>query len=401
MKAGQLLSVVSLGPAVPAEYQEVYAQALARLQDDAVPMPPGLAVTVLERELGRPAGEVFREFGEIPIAAASIGQVHAARLHDGRRVAVKIQYPGVDEAIRCDLRNGELLVSFLRLGRGLAWVSGDVDALSRELAARISEELDYLSEAAYQAEFAAAYRGHPFIRIPEVIPELCTGRVLTADLADGRRWVQARTAGQALRDQWGEVIYRFALGSMARLRMVNADPQPGNFLFHDDGTVTFLDFGCVRRYGAADVTALQLAAQAVVDRDAELLSRVFGAAGYTDGSDAPDPGPLLDWLTEALAPIAAPQPFTFTPDTAEALVRTGLPHANGHSAVARRMTIPPSFVSLSRVCLGLTTVLGTLRAAGQWDAIRREYERGGPATPLGFLDAAFLAARGDVPGGRA
>ncbi len=146
-----------------------------------------------------------------------------------------------------------------------------MNAIAREVAARIEEELDYRTEAAHQAEFAAAYRGHPFIRIPEIIPELSTRRVLTMELAGGKRWPQALTASQALRDRWGEVIYRFAVGSLCRLRMVNADPQPGNYLFHDDGAVTFLDFGCVKHYTSEQITALQSAAQATVDGDAQAL----------------------------------------------------------------------------------------------------------------------------------
>jgi predicted unusual protein kinase regulating ubiquinone biosynthesis (AarF/ABC1/UbiB family) len=394
MKAGQLLSLVALGPAVPAEHQAAYQEALARLQDDAPPMPPELAAAVAEQELRCPLDQVFADFSPHPIAAASIGQVHAARLPDGRRAAVKIQYPGVAQAIRADLRNSQLLVTFLQLGRGLTSVRADMNALAREVAARIEEELDYRSEAAYQAEFAAAYRGHPFIRIPEIIPELSASRILTMDLADGRRWPQAITAAPALRNRWGEVIYRFAIGSLTRLRMVNADPQPGNYLFHEDGAVTFLDFGCVRQYTGRQITALQAAAQAVVDGDEQALSQVLGAAGYLDPADPPDPGQLLRWLREALTPVVAPQPFTFTPGLAAQLVRAGLSRSGGHAEVTRRLTVPASFVSIARVNLGLTAVLGALRATGEWDAIRREHDHAGPAaTPLGILDLGFWQAR--------
>jgi predicted unusual protein kinase regulating ubiquinone biosynthesis (AarF/ABC1/UbiB family) len=170
-KAGQMLSFMSVGPAVPAGFQTAYQTALARLRSDAPPMAGELAREVLERELGRPAGRAFAEFDWEPLAAASIGQVHAARLHDGRAVAVKIQYPGVGEAIAADLKNNELLFTFLGLILGLAprGLSLHLRSASREMSERIADELDYRLEAANQAEFAARYRGHPFIHVPDVI----------------------------------------------------------------------------------------------------------------------------------------------------------------------------------------------------------------------------------------
>lgn len=170
MKAGQILSFVTVGSAVPAEYRTIYQATLARLQDSAPPMPAELAASVVEEELGAGPAQVFAEFDPEPLAAASIGQVHAARLHDGRRVAVKVQYPGVDEAIRADLRNTELLATFFSLVRTLTpdLTRVDVRALAAEVADRIGEEIDYRAEAHNQAHFADAYRGHPFIRVPEV-----------------------------------------------------------------------------------------------------------------------------------------------------------------------------------------------------------------------------------------
>jgi len=377
MKAGQLLSLAALSPAIPAEHQDVYQAALARLQDDAPPMPGGLAVDLAESEFGCPLRELFSDFDPHPIAAASIGQVHAARLQDGREVAVKIQYPGVAQAIRADLRNGELLASFLQFGSGLTSVRADLPALARELTARIADEIDYRAEAASQAAFAAAYRGHPFIRIPEIVPELCTGRVLTMELIDGLRWPRARTAGQALRDRWGDVLFRFAVGSLIRLGMLNADPHPGNYLFHADGGVTFLDFGCVRRYTAGQVATMQSAAQAVVDCDETKLHRVLAEAGYLDQTDPPRPPALMCWLREALQPIVAPQPFSYTPEFATELIRPDLSRSGRHAAVISRLAIPADLLSVARVNLGLTAVLGELRATADWDAIRREYSGAG------------------------
>ena len=257
MKAGQILSFVSAAPAVPAELQSAYQTALTRLRDDAPPMAGELACVVLERELGRRTESVFAEFDWTPLAAASIGQVHSARLHDGRAVAVKIQYPGAADAIRADLKNSELLSTFLGLIFGLSpsKSSFDLRGAAREIGARITEELDYRLEAANQAEFAEIYREHPFIHVPEVVGELCTERVLVQELVQGKSWSEALASGQELRNRWAEAIYRFTYGTILRCCLFNADPHPGNYLFHEDGGVSFLDFGCVKRLerGQVDV----------------------------------------------------------------------------------------------------------------------------------------------------
>src|SRR5205807_7122169 len=221
----------------------------ASLQADAEPMEPVLVAAVIESELGRPPEQLFADFSPEPIAAASIGQVHAARLHDGTEVAVKVQYPGVAEAIRDDLANTELLFTFVKIAKGVVpqYRNFDVRAVADEIAARMGEEVDYGTELANQMEFAEHYRRHPFVRVPEVFPELSSDRVLTMQMVHGRRWPASGEVDQELPDRWGEAINRFFFGSIARFGVFNADPHPGNYLFHDDGTVTFLDFGCVKR----------------------------------------------------------------------------------------------------------------------------------------------------------
>lgn len=229
MKAGQALSFVSMGPAVSPELQSAYRTAFARLRADAPPMAPELVRSTLEAELARSIESAFVEFDVEPLAAASIGQVHAARLPDGRAVAVKVQYPGVAEAIAADLRNSELLATFLSLLMGM-WprrVHLNLRDMAREIGEQIQAELDYRREAVNQSEFAARWRGHPFIRVPAVISELSTCRVLTQELAHGLSWERALTAEQGLRDRWAEVIHRFAYGSANHFRIFNADPHPG------------------------------------------------------------------------------------------------------------------------------------------------------------------------------
>ncbi|MQA88045.1 MAG: AarF/ABC1/UbiB kinase family protein [Streptosporangiales bacterium] len=386
MKAGQILSFVTLGSLVPPEYRGIYQAALSRLQAEAPPMEPEMAAAVVEAELGSPPEVLFAEFDPHPFAAASIGQVHAARLGDGRRVAVKVQYPGVEEAIRADLDNTELLATFLQLARSLVPGLGrlDVRTVALEVAERIGEEIDYRTEAAYQQRFADAYRGHPFIHVPEVVTELSTRRVLTQGFVEGIPWSEAVRADRSLRDRWGEVIYRFAFGSLRRLRLFNADPHPGNYLFHPDGTVSFVDFGCVKHFTADQVSMMRSIVAATIAGDARAMWRMFVEIGFVDAVHGPDPADLLDWYREVLMPLIAPQPFTYTPEFAAEVVQKEFSPYGPWSRVIRRVDLPRDFVFLTRIDLGLTAVLGELRATGPWRAIIAEYDDGAPpATPLG------------------
>jgi predicted unusual protein kinase regulating ubiquinone biosynthesis (AarF/ABC1/UbiB family) len=394
MKAGQMLSFVAMDPAVEAPYRGIYQAAFARLQDDAPPMPPQLATDTITTELGRPPRELFAEFDPHPLAAASIGQVHAATLHDGRRVAVKVQYPGVEEAIRADPANTELLATFLQLALTVVpGLSGlDVRAIAAEVSDRIGEEIDYRAEARNQQDFAAAYRGHPFIRVPQVLPEFSTRRVLTMELSDGVRYAKALSAEQPLRDAWGEAICRFVWGNMFLHHLFNADPHPGNYLFHPDGSVTFLDFGCVKRFDSRAWPRLEAMTQPAIDQDADRLLRVAIQEGFIDPRDPPDPAALLAFWSLAVQEFVRPQPFTYTPQFAAEILREGAATRGLHGPVIRRLRVDAGYIFISRIQTGLNSVLGGLHATGPWRAIREEYYGGAPATTYGELDAAYRKA---------
>jgi predicted unusual protein kinase regulating ubiquinone biosynthesis (AarF/ABC1/UbiB family) len=395
MKVGQILSFVDLSATVGGEYGEVYRNALASLQADAEPMAPELAAAMVETELGHPPEELFAEFSPTPLAAASIGQVHAARLHDGTEVAVKVQYPGVAGAIRDDLANTELLFTFLKIAKGVVpqYRNFDVRAIADEIAERFIEELDYRIELTNQMEFAEHYRGHPFFRVPEVFPELSTERVLTMEMVHGRRWDEIGEADQAVRDRWGEAVYRFFFGSMARFGMFNADPHPGNYLFHDDGTVTFLDFGCVKR-ATSDFNrgAFGQIEAALVD-DGEGLVQNFVDHGFAQAQDPPPPDKTLAWYRQNFEPLLRPQPFTFTPELVAVLLGR---MTDMDKEVMGRVTVPKDFVFTNRLFAGLYSILGDLHATADWRAIFEEQRTLTPTTDLGRAEAEFFAASRDV-----
>jgi predicted unusual protein kinase regulating ubiquinone biosynthesis (AarF/ABC1/UbiB family) len=399
MKVGQLLSFLDAG-AIPAQYRTQYQQIVGALQADAPPMPFETVRGVLERELRRPASEVFTWIGEQPMAAASIGQVHAAHLPDGREVVIKVQYPGVADAIAADLQNTELIASIARFGAKLSpiRVTADPAAIAEEITARISEELDYRIEAANQTEFRARYEGHPFIRVPEVVAELSTERVLVMDEHDGMRWSVALEQPQELRDTWGEVINRFVYGSLYGFGAFNADPHPGNYLFHEDGSVTFLDFGCVKRFADEQLAVLARMSDAVFeDEDPDELMECFQDVGFIPRTTKLEAQRVFDWWAPIWDPARSDATFTYTPEFAAWVMERNFDFFGEFGDVVRGMGIGPEsrdWTFLTRIQVGLYSVLGALRATGDWRAVHEELLKGKPPrTELGRQHEAWEAAR--------
>ena len=214
---------------------------------------------MLDEEWDEPVEELFEDFEHEAVAAASIGQVHRAVLPDGREVAVKIQYPGMAKALAADMSNAGLI---LRLAKALA-PGLDAKAVADELKERVLEELDYEIEAANQRTFARAYRGHPFIVVPDVVTRLSTERVLVSDWVDGLGFDDVKQLPQEEKDRFGEIVFRFCFGSIYHLQHFNADSHPGNYLLMDDGRVAFLDFGMTKRL---DTEQIELEIAAVAGR---------------------------------------------------------------------------------------------------------------------------------------
>ena len=385
MKLGQMVSYVD--ETLP----EPIRQSLAQLQQDAPPMSAELAAEVVEQELGLPPDRAFATWDPIPIAAASIGQVHRAMTHDGQAVAVKVQYPGVDAAVQADLETSDLLSQAMRL----IFPNLDPRPLAEEIRARLIEELDYRLEARNQQDFADAYRGHPFIHVPDVLPSLSTGRVLTTELADGVRFSEMEQWSQDERDLAAEAIHRFVFRSLYRLHLFNGDPHPGNYLFRPGGRVTFLDFGLVKRFDPQEVAWFEgLVRYRVLDPDPHRFRDVLEAC------NAVLPGaPVSDEeLFDAMAPyyelVLEDAEVTWTPEYASRVVRTLFDRNNPisrHSSGGGAM-----FVFIQRINLGLYGLFARLGATANWRRISEELwpiTDGPPSTMLGLEEEAWLQAR--------
>lgn len=383
MKIGQLASYVDDGLAPPAR------RVLGRLQDSVPPMTPELCAGVIASELGAPPEEVFAEWDPLPIAAASIGQVHRAITHDGRAVAVKVQYPGIAETIAADLGNVTLLRSLLRM----AAPSQDVNELIDELTARIGEELDYMREADSQRMFAAYFDGHPTITVPRIIDELSTARVITSELSTGARYSEMLGWSQEEKDLAAETIYRFTFRSLYELRAFNGDPHPGNYLFQPGGQVTFLDFGLVKHFTAAELDPLaQMIRALCVENDPAGFRASMEDAGFLE-SGAPIP---TDQVIEHMAlfydSIRTPGRKTMTGEYASAVARR---YVDFKSPLAAYAKIPRSYVIVQRINLGVFSILGEMNATADWRAISEEiwpFTLGPPSTPMGEAEAEWRAA---------
>ncbi len=309
---------------------------------------------------------------------------------------MKIQYPGVAKAIAADLKNNELLATFLGLVFGLSprKVSFDLRGAAREMSVRIAEELDYTLEAANQAEFADIYRGHPFIHVPEVVGELCTDRVLTQELVRGKSWSEALTCEQELRDSWAEAIYRFVYGTNLRFCMFNADPHPGNYLFHDDGSVSFLDFGCVKRLRREQVDAMIAVGRACMRDDVLGTWRACVEGGFCRSTDPVTPEEVYAFWREPWELFWAEQPFTVTPECAARWIEHKYSPTGPSANAFRYFTASPEYMTMGRIEVSAASLIAELHATNYWGSMAAEFFEGSaPLTALGKLDHAFFADR--------
>jgi predicted unusual protein kinase regulating ubiquinone biosynthesis (AarF/ABC1/UbiB family) len=389
MKVGQVMSFLDPG-FVPEEYREEFQRKLAALRDAAPTVTFKQMGRVIEEELGDKLEEVFEEFDEEPIAAASIGQVYRARLADGREVAVKVQYPGVAAAVRADLQNlGMILRLAKRIAPGL-----DPQAVGAEIRSRIEEELDYELEAQNQRALARIFRGHPFIVVPGVVTSLSRERVLVSEYVHGTGFEDLKNLPQDDRDRIGEIIFRFYFGCLYRHHQFSGDPHPGNSQLLDDGKMAFFDFGLFKRMPPGSVELEMQVARAVIEGDQSTIMRLGTEVGFFPEPEKFNPDRVLEHFRVATAWYTLDQEIELTPEMAtQVLIDMSDPRSE-YFGQLRHESAPPDHIFGRRMEVLTLAVLAQLHARGNFHRIAREWFYGDPpATELGEQEAAFYGAR--------
>jgi predicted unusual protein kinase regulating ubiquinone biosynthesis (AarF/ABC1/UbiB family) len=387
MKLGQVMSFLDVG-LVPEQYREEFQGELAKLRDAAPTVSFKQMRKVIEDDLGEPVEEVFAAFEPEPIAAASIGQVYDATLHDGRRVAVKVQYPGVAAAVRADMQNlGMILRLMKRLAPGL-----DAKATAEEIRSRIDEELDYELEAQNQRRVARIYRNHPFIYVPDVITSLSHERVLVSEYVHGTGFEELKTYSEADRDRLGEIIFRFFFGSMYRHHEFSGDPHPGNFLLMEDGRVAFLDFGLYKRIDDSTAEFELQAARLFVAGDGDALIEHLHRGGFIGDPARQDRERILDQFRDLTWWYLTDAEITLEPEIATQVAINMSDPRSEYFDQMRHESLPPEHLFGRRLEMLTLAVVSSLRASANWHRIFREWIYGDPpVTELGRQEAEFYA----------
>jgi predicted unusual protein kinase regulating ubiquinone biosynthesis (AarF/ABC1/UbiB family) len=356
MKIGQMLSYVD--GALPTEMQEVYRSTLGSLQSKAPPLPYHKVREAIIRELGDAPEKLFEGFEEEPCAAASIGQVHRARL-DGVPVAVKVQYPGIDRAIDNELKDAKMLE---KMFAPLAKRVGANQAID-EISARVREELDYRLEANTQDRFREAFAYWPEVIVPKVYRHRSTQRVLTSEFIEGRNFHQLceQLSSQEERDRVASVMFRFVFEAVYTHSLFNGDPHPGNYLFPNDGRVAFLDYGCSINLSAEDVTILRdthLAHFAGdIPRAYDLMLTLF----EVDRSKKVHVEAIQDYTDFIFQPYKLDEPFLYSREYArEAFSRAGQLFKKTLTATGSVPTSPGRLTFLNRMQWGFLSILASL-----------------------------------------
>jgi predicted unusual protein kinase regulating ubiquinone biosynthesis (AarF/ABC1/UbiB family) len=385
MKMGQVLSFLDVG-LVPEEYRDEFQRKLGELRDAAPNVRFSDMRKVLESELGEPLSDTFASFDEEPVAAASIGQVYRALLPDGREVAVKVQYPGVAQAVRADMQNlGMILRLMKQIAPGL-----DVKATAEEVRDRIGDELDYELEAQNQRSLARIFRGHPFIAVPDVVTGLSREKVLVTEFVHGAGFDAIKEMDQATRDRVGEIVFRFFFGCMYRHHQFSGDPHPGNFMLMDDGKVAFLDFGLFKVM-QKELIEIELECQrAGHEGDDERLHEIWSETGFLAHPERFRPDKLLAQFRDATWWYVLDDEIALEPEIAtQVLIDMSDPRSQ-HFGQMRHETLPADHLFGRRVEMLTLAVLSQLRTRANFHRIAREWMYGDPpVTELGRAEAEF------------
>jgi predicted unusual protein kinase regulating ubiquinone biosynthesis (AarF/ABC1/UbiB family) len=356
MKVGQMASY--LPGSLPAQAQQI----LTQLQDQSAGLTFDKVQAVIEQEFNQPLSESFDEFSEEPFAAASIGQVHRAKL-GGQEVVVKIQYPDIEELLRGDLKTLEIFTKISTMGLPL-----DGGALVEELRQRTLEECDYQQEAKNQTLFGKILQQIPGSSVPSVVAERTTKRVITSSFVDAQPFYAfAKKANVEQRNAAGTIVFQTCFDCIFRHCIYNADPHPGNYLFSPAGQVTFLDFGCIRRFEPEMIDCWKKTALSVLDNDRAAFQKHYVTLGFVPNPKKFDWDHQWEVMHYLYKPFMQKTPFTYTNE----YVRQSYNLVLFKNPNQRKTGMPPEWLFLNRLQWGLNAVLAHLQATGPWPEIWR------------------------------
>jgi predicted unusual protein kinase regulating ubiquinone biosynthesis (AarF/ABC1/UbiB family) len=377
-KVGQMASYVD--GIVPEGQREAYEASMKALQSAAPRSSAADIRACVEADLGAPIDRLFTAWSDEPLASASIGQVHVAQLADGREVAVKVQHPGVVQAVESDLANAGVLEGFVGALGGKRFETKKIFAVMRE---RFREELDYRLEAQRLSRFAALHAGDPTVRVPGLVPSHSSLRVLTTELARGARFDEACAAPIEARRAWAETMWRFVFKGTLQGRMLNADPHPGNYIFHADGVVTFLDYGCIQEIEESHRALAEAVHRAALRRDEAGFARAVAALVKAK------PGALeklaVAYTRECFQPLFG-SPYRIQRSYAASLVdgMKTMGHAARKVPAEEFFPMPPDMLFVNRLQFGFYSVLARLDAEVDYAAVERAFldaPSAGPRAP--------------------
>ena len=368
-KIRQFLSMVQLDRPSGGERPPA---AFGALPDGAAAVPFGRVRKVIEQDLGGRVGRLFDDIDDEPFAVASLGQVHKARTSDGEVVAVKVQHPGVAEAIEADLRSLGLVRPILkRLAPEL-----DATAVLAEIRDRIADEVDYELEAEHQRRLQRLLRDHPHVRVPRVHTELSARRVLVTEYIEGLRSDEIERLDEPERDRIAEIAFRCYFDLALHAGVVAGDPHPDNCVLCPDGRLCLLDFGLLRDLDSESRQGERAVMRAIADGDAQGVHEGLAGLGYLPRPGSVDPGELLEHLAGGGEWMLAGGRRRIDPAYVAEIFELAYPPRSPHFPSIRRMAIPPATLLLRRMEIQLLALLGSLSAAADWGAITAEHHSG-------------------------
>lgn len=370
MKAGQMITY--LDEFIPSEHRQIYRDALAKLQSQARPIRWREMEAVVKADFQQSPQQLFASIDTEPVASASIGQVYRATLPDGTPVAVKIQYPGIDDAIRNDLKNVDVLKSAMTMILSRI----DLSRTLQDLKDRILEETDYGCELCSHEEFRSLWQDDEEVIVPRIFADFSSDHVLTTEWVDGMSLEDfIEKADQPAKNRAGRAIFRFVFESLYSHGLVNADPHPGNALFFEDGRVGFIDYGCVQRYDREALVDYYKVRRMAVDgvRGEALTKQMLESYKLPEDCDEEELKFGEEFLDYCFLPVLENKPFKVEQKYMEKLSDLALKGSFMGVRKALRKGIreskQPGFIYLNRIQFGVWSILARLNAEANWRAV--------------------------------